>query len=61
VLELGRDGEEVLDDRGSEHAREEWAAVGVEAKQDDVAAAHGGQEVDVVPGRLLAPQEVGDV
>ena len=61
MLELGGDRQEVLDDRGGEHPGEQRAAVGVEAEEDDVAAAHGGEQVDVVAGRLAAPEEPGDV
>jgi hypothetical protein len=50
-----------LDDGGGEHARQERPAVGVKAEQDHVAAAHGREQVDVVPRRLVAPEEVGDV
>jgi hypothetical protein len=60
-LEVGGDREEVLDDRGGEHRREQWAAVGVETEQHDVAMRHGAQQVDLVTGRLVAVQEPRDV
>jgi hypothetical protein len=57
VLELGGDREEVLDDRCGEHARRQRTAVSVQPEQHDVAAADGGEQVDVVP-RWLAPPQV---
>ncbi len=60
-LQVGGDRQEVLDDGGGEHRRQQRPAVGVEAEQHDVAFLDGSEEVDLVARGLLAVEEPGDV
>ncbi len=61
VLLVGGDGEEVLDDRGGEHRREQRTAVGVQAEVDDLAGLDRAQQVDARPARVVRLQPWGDV